>query len=158
MAKKRKGIAKPRHQPFLEEYSFEIKVVILLALGIFLLVEELEIKQYIWNFIALIFFSIGSGIEWIRDSLIYLIKNRKIEGSDIVGYSLILYVIYLIAERWRERMIDRFSELSNCPKCGGGLNRIPKSWQHKMMGFIYWAKVKHYHCKLCSYKGIKLIK
>ena len=60
MAKKRKGIAKPRHQPFLEEYSFEIKVVILLALGIFLLVEELEIKQYIWNFIALIFFSIGS--------------------------------------------------------------------------------------------------
>ena len=158
MAKKRKGIAKPRHQPFLEEYSFEIKVVILLALGIFLLVEELEIKQYIWNFIALIFFSIGSGIEWIRDSLIDLIKNRTIDGSDIVGYSLILYVIYLIADRWRERMIDRFSELSNCPECGGDLNRIRKNWNHKMMGFIYWAKVKYYHCKLCSYKGIKLIK
>lgn len=158
MAKKRKGIAKPRHQPFLVEYSFEIKVVILFALGIFLLVEELEIKEYILNFTTQIFFSIGSAIEWIRNSLIDLIKNRTIEGSDIVGYSLILYVIYLIAERWRERMIDRFSELSNCPKCGGGLNRIPKSWQHKMMGFIYWAKVKHYHCKLCSYKGIKLIK
>ena len=46
MAKKRKGIAKPRHKPFLVEYSFEIKVVILFALGIFLLVEELDIKHY----------------------------------------------------------------------------------------------------------------
>ena len=49
MAKKRKGIAKPRHQPFLVEYSFEIKVVILFTLGIFLLVEQLEIKYYILN-------------------------------------------------------------------------------------------------------------
>ncbi len=58
MAKKRKGIAKPRHQPFLVEYSFEIKVLILFALGIFLLVEELEIKHYIYSFCkANIFFN-----------------------------------------------------------------------------------------------------
>ena len=56
MAQKRKGITKPRHQPFLLEYSFEIKVVILFALGIFLLVEELEIKNYIYTFIKQIFF------------------------------------------------------------------------------------------------------
>ena len=156
MAQKRKGITKPRHQPFLLEYSFEIKVVILFALGIFLLVEKLEIKEYILTFIELIFFSIGSGIEWIRDSILFLIK--KFEVSDIVGISLILYVIYLIADRWRERMIDRFSELSNCPECGGDLNRIRKNWNHKIMGFVYWSNVKHYHCKLCPYKGIKLSK
>jgi hypothetical protein len=156
MAKKRKGIAKSRHQPFLAEYSFEIKVVILFALGIFLLVEELEIKYYIYTFIRLIFFSIGNGIEWARDSILFLIK--QFEVSDIVGISLIVYVIYLIANRWRERMINRFSDLSNCPECGGELNRIRKNWNHKLLGFIYWANVKNYHCKLCSYKGIKLIK
>ena len=63
MAKKRKGIAKPRHQPFLVEYSFEIKVVILFALGIFLLVEELEIKYYIYTFIRLIFFLSVMGLS-----------------------------------------------------------------------------------------------
>ena len=156
MAKKRKGIVKPRHKPFLVEYSFEIKVVILFALGIFLLVEELEIKHYIYTFIRLIFFSIGNGIEWTRDSILFLIQ--QFEVSDIVGISLIIYVIYLIAERWRLRMIERFSELSNCPECGESLNRIRKSWQHKVMGFIYWASVKHYHCKACSFKGIKLTK
>ena len=156
MAQKRKGVTKSRHQPFFLEYSFEIKVVILFALGIFLLVEELEIKNYIYSFIKLIFFSIGSGIEWFRDSLIFLIK--KFEVSDIVGISLILYVIYLIADRWRERMIYRFSKLSNCPECGGDLNRIRKNWNHKIMEFVYWSNVKHYHCKLCPYKGIKLSK
>ena len=59
MAQKRKGIAKPRHQPFLQEYNFEITVVVLLALGIFLLVEDMEIKHYLYIFIKAIFFAIG---------------------------------------------------------------------------------------------------
>ena len=156
MAQKRKGVTKSRYQPFFLEYSFEIKVVILFALGIFLLVEELEIKNYIYSFIKLIFFSIGSGFEWFRDSILFLIK--KFEVSDIVGISLIMYVIYLIANRWRERMIHRFSKLSNCHECGGYLNRIRKNLNHKIREFVYWSNVKHYHCKLCPYKGIKLSK
>ena len=97
MKQKRKGFTKPRHNTFYKEYSFEIKVIILFTLGIFLLVEELEIKQYIFEFIRIIFFTIGNGIKWLRDSLIFLIK--QFEVSDIVGISLILYVFYLVANR-----------------------------------------------------------
>ena len=156
MAQKRKVIAKQKHNPFFSEYSFEIKVIILLASGIFLLIEDLEIKNYIYTFIRFIMFTIGDTIIWLRNNTISLIK--QFEGSDIVGISLIIYVLYLIANRWRERIIERFSELTNCPKCGGDLNRIRKELKHLVMSYIYFLHVKHYHCTACSYKGIILKK
>ena len=157
MKQKRKGLIKPRHNSFHKEYSFEIKVVLLFTLGIFLLVEDLEIKQYIFEAIRTIFFIIGLGIKWFRDSILFLIK--QFEVSDIVGISLILYVVYLVANRWRDRMIDRYMDLHSCHQCGSNeIQRIKKNLQHKIIGIIYFAKVKHYQCKQCGHKKIKLVK
>ena len=157
MKQKRKGLIKPRHNSFHKEYSFEIKVILLFTLGIFLLVEDLEIKQYIFEAIRTIFFTLGLGIKWFRDSILFLIK--QFEVSDIVGISLILYVVYLVANRWRDRMIDRYMDLNSCPQCGSDeIQRIKKNWKHKVMGIIYFAKVKHYQCKQCGHKEIKLVK
>ena len=125
MKQKRKGLIKPRHKSFHKEYSFEIKVVLLFTLGIFLLVEDLEIKQYIFEAIRTIFFTIGLGIKWFRDSILFLIK--QFEVSDIVGISLILYVVYLVANRWTDRMINRYMDLHSCTQCGSGeIQRIKK--------------------------------
>jgi len=77
--------------------------VVLLALGIFLLVEDMEIKHYLYIFIKAIFFAIGKVIKWLRDGTIFVVK--QFEVSDLVGISLILLAIILIANRWRERMI-----------------------------------------------------
>ena len=157
MKQKRKGRIKPRRNSFHKEYSFEIKVILLFTLGIFLLVEDLEIKQYMFKAIRVIFFTIGLGIKWFRDSILFLIK--QFEVSDIVGMSLILYVVYLVANRWRDRMIDRYMDLEFCPQCGNGeIQRIKKNWKHKILGIIYFAKVKHYQCKQCGHKEIKLVK
>ena len=80
MAKKRKGIAKPRHQPFLQEYNFEITVVVLLALGIFLLVEDMEIKHYLYIFIKAIFFAIGKVIKWLGNGSFHrIIRNVPVD-------------------------------------------------------------------------------
>ena len=157
MKQKRKALIKPRHNSFHKEYSFEIRVVLLFTLGIFLLVEDLEIKQYIFEIIRTIFFTIGLGIKWFRDSILFLIK--QFEVSDIVGISLILYVVYLVAHRWRNRMIDRYMDLHSCPQCGSDeIQRIKKSWKHRIMSIIYFVKVKHYQCKQCGHKEIKLVK
>jgi len=156
MKQKRKGITKPKNKAFHKEYSFEIKVIILFTLGIFLLVEDLEIKHYIYEFIRTVLFTIGNGIKFIRDLAIFLIK--QFEVSDIVGISLILYVMFLIANRWRERIIDRHTNLTSCMKCGGDIKRARKNWKHKAMGILYFVSVKHYQCKSCMHKDIKLIK
>ena len=156
MKQKRKGITKPKKRSFHKEYSFEIKVIVLFTLGIFLLIEDLEIKQYIYELIRTMLFSIGSSIKWIRDIILFLIK--QFEVSDLVGISLILYVMFLIANRWRERMVDRHSNLKSCVQCGGEIKRIRKNWNHKAMGILYFVSVKHYQCKSCMHKDIKLIK
>ena len=157
MKQKRKGLIKPRHNLFHKEYSFEIKVILLFALGIFLLVEDLEIKEYIFEAIRTLFFTVGLGIKWFRDSILFLIK--QFEVSDIVGISLILYVVYLVANRWRDRMINRYMDLHSCPQCGSNeIQRIKKNWKHQVMDIIYFVKVKHYQCKQCGHKEIKLVK
>jgi len=156
MPKARKGIPKPKRKLFYQEYNFEITVVLLIALGVFLLVEELEIKHYLYEFIKIIFFTIGNFIKLLRDGSIFIID--KFEISDLVGISLILLALFLIANRWRERMIERHSVLRNCPDCNGDLQRIKRDFNQKVTGFIYFLTVKNYHCKSCNYTGFKLVR
>jgi len=156
MPQKRKGISKPRHKPFFQEYNFELTVIFLIALGVFLLVEEMEIKHYLFIAIKAIFSAIGGFVIRLRDGSIFLID--KFEVSDLVGISLIGFAFFLVANRWRERMIERYSILKDCPSCGGGLHRMRREPKHKLLGLFYWVHVKHYHCKACSYKGTKISK
>jgi len=154
MPKTRKGIPKPKRSLFYQEYNFEITVVILITLGVFLLIEDLEIKHYLYEFLKIIFFTIGNFIKLIRDGTIFIIN--KFEISDLVGISMILFALFLIANRWRERMIERYSILRDCPNCNGNLQRIKRDFNQKITGFIYFVTVKNYRCKSCSYKGFKL--
>ena len=156
MPKERKGIPKPKRKLFYQEYNFEITVVLLITLGVFLLIEEMEIKHYLYEFIKVIFFTIGNFIKLLRDTSIYIID--KFEISDLVGISLILLAIFLIANRWRERMIERYSVLKNCPDCNGDLQRIKRDFNQKMTGYIYFLTVKNYRCKSCNYNGFKLVR
>ena len=156
MPKERKGIPKQKRKLFYQEYNFEITVVILIALGVFLLIEDLEIKHYLYEFIKVILFTIGTFIELLRDTSIFIID--KFEISDLVGISLILLALFLIANRWRERMIERYSVLRNCPDCNGDLQRIKRDINQKMTGLLYFLTVKNYHCKSCNYTGFKLLR
>lgn len=156
MPKERKAIPKSKRKLFYQEYNFEITVVVLITLGIFLLVEEMEIKYYLYEFIKIIFFTIGNFIKLIRDSSIFIID--KFEISDLVGISLILLAFFLIAKRWRERMIERYSVLNNCPNCNGDLQRIKRDFNQKVTGIIYYLTVKNYHCNTCNYTGFKLVR
>ena len=156
MPKERKGIPKPKRKLFYQEYNFEITVVALIALGVFLLIEDLEIKHYLYEFMKVIFFTIGNFIKLLRNGSIFIIE--KFEISDLVGISLILLALFLIANRWRERLIERHSLLRICPDCNGDLQRIKRDFNQKVTGLIYFLTVKNYHCKSCNFKGFKMVK
>ena len=156
MPKERKGIPKPKRKLFYQEYNFEITVVVLIALGVFLLIEDLEIKHYLYEFIKVIFFTIGKFIKLLQNGSIFIIE--KFEISDLVGISLILLALFLIANRWRERLIERHSILRICPDCNGDLQRIKRDLNQKVTGLIYFLTVKNYHCKSCNFKGFKMVK
>ena len=157
--KERKGIKKQKRQrSFIREYNYEITIVVLIALGIFLLVEDLEIKHYMYLGLRWFLFSIGDIIKEIRNNVILLLEKKLFELSDLVGISLILFALYLAAKRWRDREIERYSKLSICPKCGGKLQRVQRTAKQKIISFFYVAQVKYYSCKICEFKGIKMLK
>ena len=157
--KERKGIKKQKRQElFIREYNYEITIVVLIALGIFLLVEDLEIKHYMYLGLRWFLFSIGDIIKGIRDNVILLLEKDLFELSDLVGISLILFALYLAAKRWRDREIERYSELSTCLKCGGNLQRVQRTPKQKIISFLYVVQVKHYSCRSCTYAGIKMSK
>tara|TARA_B100001175_G_scaffold287472_1_gene269942 strand:- start:61 stop:531 length:471 start_codon:yes stop_codon:yes gene_type:complete len=156
MKQKRKGATKSKYKLFFKDFNFEIKVILLLALGIFLLVEELEIKHFLFKLIKLIIFNIGKVIQWLLDKSAVFIM--RFEFSDIVGISILLYVLYLIINRLRERLFNRFPNINKCSKCNGKIHRIRKKWQHKVLSYVYFITVKHYRCTECNYQEIKLVK
>ena len=157
--KERKGIKKHKRQgSFIREYNYEITIVVLIALGIFLLVEDLEIKHYMYLGLRWFLFSIGDIIKGIRDNIILLLEKDLFELSDLVGISLILFALHLAAKRWRDREIERYSELSICPKCGGKLQRVQRTPKQKIISLFYVAQVKNYSCRECAFKGIKMSK
>ena len=156
MVKKRKAVSKKPSKSFFQEYNFEITVILLFGFGIFLLVEDLEIKQYIANVIRSVLFGIIKMFEIFRDKIIH--KVKKIEFSDIVGIAFILLALYLIINRWRERMILRYSSNLACPNCNKNLHRIHKTTYQKLTSFVLFLKVKNYKCAICSYKTVKLEK
>ena len=157
--KERKGIKKQKRQEsFIREYNYEITIVALIALGVFLLVEDLEIKHYMYLGLRWFLFSIGDIIKGIRDNVILLLEKDLFELSDLVGISLILFALHLAAKRWRDREIERYSELSICPKCGGKLQRVQRTPKQKIISFFYVAQVKYYSCRECEFNGIKMLK
>ena len=156
MSKKRKVTKKEKAIPIFKKYTFEIKIVFLFTLGVFLLVENLEIKKYIYLLLLKILFIMRDSVIHFRDLIISFIQ--QIEVSDIVGISIIIYVMYLILDRWREKIVDRYSILNNCPKCNGDLHRIRKPLNHKLISYIAFLQIKYYQCKLCDFKGIKILK
>ncbi|MBT3180528.1 MAG: hypothetical protein HOB40_03370 [Candidatus Marinimicrobia bacterium] len=156
MPKTRKGIPKPKQKSYFKEYNFEITVILLIGLGVFLLIEELEIKHYLYEIVKTILFFIGDIIKVFRNGTFFIIN--KFEISDLVGISLIIFALFLVANRWRQRMIERYELLKDCPNCGGNLIRIRRDFNHKILGILYFVNVKHYNCKACNFKGIKLVK
>ena len=141
---------------FLSEYNFEIKVVSLFMLAIFLLIEDFEIKYWLHSIITNI-------LILIRSFFIYLINKvvkslQGLELSDIVGYGLIIYVLYLIAQRWRNRIIKKYNNVKKCSLCEGNLKRIKKQFRHRILSRIYFVKVKHMACVDCKSKLIILKK
>ncbi len=136
------------------EYRFELTVVSIFALGVFLLVEKMKIKSYVYRLIIAINSAIKSIFFYIMTTVLKIVSG--IETSDIVGIILILIAAYMVFIRTRFRIFRRYASLSTCPTCDGDLKRTHRTPLQKLIEIALFAKVKHYSCKKCDYTGIAI--
>ncbi len=136
------------------EYWFEITIIFLLIFGLFLLIEDLEIKEIlkekglilksaIMNFLSSFF---GFIIKWIKN----------MEVSDIVGVLSIMVAGLMLGWRFRQRFISNHEHIYDCPDCESSLQRIHATFWHKLIHTILRVKVKNYKCSKCSFKGYRI--
>ena len=157
MQRKRKKPLDKNQLSFLKEYNFEITVFSMIILGVFLLVEQMEISQTIFNFIRKIIFLFADTIKVIRDKF-YEIFNW-IEVSDLVGLILIGFAGFLITIRARIRLLSKYQKINECPECKPGfkLKRIQKKLKHRIINIILRLRVYNYQCQNCYKKQLVIL-
>ncbi len=143
-----------RNHSWWQEYRFEISVLVLLALGIFLLVEKMEIKAFLFRQLRRVILGTATTISSLANRMFGLLM--EVETSDIVGIILILIAMGMIFYRLRSRFISRHGPLRSCLKCGSDMHRIHRRFRHRILGIILWADVRYYSCKKCTFKGIQV--
>jgi len=130
---------------FFGEYKIEIAIVSLFALGIFLLLERLEIKKaiYLWlRHNAVIAYRLVKGV-WR--------SVRDVQGSDMVGILLILVALYLILLRFRVRILQFYPHRGDCPRCGAtSVRRVPRTILHRAFQILLTAEIKRFRCLDCG--------
>ena len=109
MQRKRKKPIDKKRKSFLQEYNFEITVFSMITLGVFLLVEQMEISQTIFILMKKLVFLFADTIKIIRDK-IYEIFDW-IEISDLVGLVLIGFAGFLITIRTRIRLLTKYQKI-----------------------------------------------
>jgi hypothetical protein len=126
----------------------------LLASGIFLLVEQLEIKRNVLAWLsaaAEIIVWTGSAIgRWITDNII------SIRPSDLLGIGLIGIALLMIAFRARARAIARHPApvlKEECPQCKADMVRAPRRLSHRLLEYALWVRIRRYACSKCSFRA-----
>jgi len=134
---------------FLRTYWFEFTVVGLIATGIFLLVERMEIKLTIYE-----------GLVWLARRIVRGARSfgsagwrllHGVEVSDLVGIALILIALGLIVWKVRGRAMKRHPRFSECPVCHAAVQRIRSRLIHRLLGLLLRVRIKHYGCSECSF-------
>ena len=140
----------------LKEYNFEIFITFLIFFGIFLLIENIELKSFLKNTYFYIYNTIKNIIY---ESYHFIFKTiSKIESSDIFGISLICFAVFLLIIRWRQRLITNFSFLESCRSCKDRVHRIKREKKVKIFAFIFRLKIRKYQCVNCHFKDYKINK
>ena len=157
MKRKRKKPNKSKNITLFKEYSFEITVSLMVTFGIFLLIENMEISQTLFNLGKTVLFFFADLIKAVRD----LINNflNDMELSDVVGVVLILFALYLILFRIRIRLLATYPKITKCQYCNSSskLKRIQKNFKHRIIHFALRLRVYYYQCKDCYEKQLIIL-
>ena len=141
---------------FIKEYRVELFAVLAVALGVFLLVEQLNIRL-----------TVRESIEWLGEifpqflessKTIVLDYMSKFTLSDLLGWLIIISMGIFVAWRVRYRFLrSNMWRSTTCPICGSHLHRIPRKGYHKLLAQIFLPHGRNYRCsnEECSWSGMR---
>jgi len=139
------------------EWRAEIFVGILVALAIFLLVEQMQIRQTFWGWLRRGIQALESLGGSIVQSLVAFVRRTTL--SDLTGYVLLItaFAFVIWRTRWRLMTTPRFRAIK-CPRCGSDLQRIHRRGRDRALNLF--VPVRRYRCSNhnCGWRGLRVRK
>ena len=137
------------------EYFIDAVLFLLVLLGVFLLVEQMSIRQTIIVGLQTILDALVDAIGFAIDGTFVFFTGRSV--SDLLGVLLITAFSAAIFVRVRRRIL-RSVRLSGklCPVCGSHLHRVHRTkLDHLISRFL---PVKRYACdnQTCGWSGLRV--
>jgi len=132
---------------FMRKYWAEFLSVALLLMGVFLLLERLEIKVAIYGFFLSVLRKFDTAVLSAFRTL------RQLEGSDWIGLLMLLAAAWLLGFRFRTRVIQRHTRFEDdeCPRCSNALNRVHRTLAHRLLEVVFRVRIRRYSCPKCKF-------
>jgi len=138
---------------FLGKFWLELVALAILSLGIFLLVEHLQIKLLIWRTVVR-WAGMAANAASSAWAVISTVLTR-VERSDLVGIVLVGIALLMIAYSLRLRAIARHPDMpadKQCPQCHGEILRLSRRLLERVTELLLWIRIRRYGCSKCSLK------
>ena len=140
----------------IREYLIELVALVIILLGIFFLVERMDIRETLYqtgfDLIDYLRTALGGASSWGQSYL------AGFGLSDLLGLALIILAVLFILWRIRYRFIrsERWAG-SYCPKCGGRIHRKHRSSVDRFIGKVLFQDSARYKCsnEECDWTGLR---
>jgi hypothetical protein len=144
-----------RFRRFLRTYRFEIVWLIVVALGIFLILERMNIRARLLQWLRAAAASLFHGAGHLEKSIAAFLARTTF--SDAVGYVLILAALAAIVWRIRWRMMHSPALTTlRCPRCSGDIHRVHRHLLDRLISL--YVPVRRYRCTngKCRWHGLRV--
>jgi len=155
LVRRRRVHRESRPRQFLRNYRVELLWLLIVAAGLFLLLEQVNLRS--------------SVTLWARESAHRLLQRAsllneqigaffaQVSLSDLLGFALVLIAVAAIVlrVRWRLLSTPRLTQMK-CPRCDGSLYRIHRTGIDRLINF--YVPVRRYHCRAdaCGWSGLRV--
>jgi hypothetical protein len=141
---------------FLKEFRVELIALLVVLLGVFLLIEQFDIRITVYQFLEQLVISINQFIQFSKERLWAYFRSFTL--SDLLGWILIIGTLIFVAWRARYRFLrSDYWRSRTCPKCGSSLERIPRKRVHHILSKTLLFQGRRYKCSNpeCNWTGMR---
>jgi len=148
------GTSTRHHASFLRRFWFEILALILFGIGVFLLLERLQIKSIAYRALVSSYRATAELFSNVANGATAALE--RVERSDLVGVVLIVVAIVMLVLGLRRRAIRRSLPLlegAPCPECGEVLERVRRTLAQRLLQTLFVIRIRPYACRKCSFRA-----
>lgn len=133
----------------------EITAALVVALGLFLLLERMSIRSTLFHWATTGSQNLLRVLGRVGDALAFSIARLTL--SNAIGLVLVIVAVMALILRFRWRLMRSASQTALCcPRCGGGVHRVHRRRGDRIVSFF--VPVRRYRCsnRECRWCGIRV--